>query len=71
MTPDDAKQLAYKYDRKEHTARLLRETNPQIVINGAEKGRTEQEAVLEGGKKAEDNFAMDTAAIPKEGFNGY
>ena len=57
MSIDQAKQLAYAYDRKEHTARLLLQTNPQIAINEAEKGRTEQEI----------EFAMDTAGIPKEG----
>jgi len=61
MTLDESKQLAYAYDRKEHTARILVETNPQIAINEAEKGRTEQEI----------EFAMDTAGIPKEGFNGH
>jgi len=38
MTPDEAKQLAYAYDRKEHTARILVETNPQIALAGAEMG---------------------------------
>jgi hypothetical protein len=70
MTIDTAKQLAYSYDREEHTARLLRETNPQIAINGAEMGVAEEKAVFEGGSKAEDNFAMDTAAIPAQGFQG-
>ena len=26
-----AKQLAYQYDRKEHTCKLLRETNPAVA----------------------------------------
>jgi len=32
--------------------------------------RTEEKAVSEGGNKAGDNFAMDTAAIPAQGFQG-
>jgi CMP-2-keto-3-deoxyoctulosonic acid synthetase len=32
MNTDEAKQLANSCDRKEHTARLLRETNPPKVV---------------------------------------
>jgi len=70
---DEAKQLAYAYDRKEHTARILVETNPQIVINEAEKGLTEEEAVSEGIVKAEPNISGETPILEREWvsqFNG-
>ena len=73
MTPDDAKQLAYKYDRNEHTAKMLLQTNPQIAINGAEMGRTEQKAVSEGGNKAEPNISGEQPILEREWvcrFNG-
>lgn len=73
MSIDQAKQLAYAYDRKEHTARILIETNPQIAINEAEKGRTEREAVFEGNSKAEPNISGETPILEREWvcqFNG-
>jgi hypothetical protein len=43
---------------------------PEIAFNGAEMGLGSEKAGKEYSSKAEDNFAMDTAAIPPAGFNG-
>jgi len=47
MTQDDAKQLAYSLDRKEHTAKCMVETNPQIAFKTDLTGATEQEEDFE------------------------
>jgi len=70
MTLDEAKRLAYELDRREHTARILVETNPQIAFKTDRKPNEIGKTVSEGVSKAEDNFAMDTAGIPKQGFQG-
>jgi hypothetical protein len=43
---------------------------PEIAFNEAEMGLGSEKAVSEGDNKVEDSFAMDTAAIPAQGFQG-
>jgi len=44
---------------------------PEIAFNETEMGRTEQEAQNPTTGSLEVEFAMDTAAIPPAGFNGF
>jgi hypothetical protein len=37
---DDAKQLAYSLDRREHTAKCMVETNPQIAFKTDSMGKS-------------------------------